>query len=416
MKKILIWLAASTAALVLASGCSKAPADTPKTQTSDQTSAAASAAESVKAPTAEPAKAPAAEPVSKPEPPAKPPYTLDRTDILEEANTEVAVFQSESKATYEQVLDEAEKQGDAGDVIYLTDYRLTIPQIKDLTARCADRRVLWAMDVDGITVTPAATELDLSGHNLAKLGIDLYEIFPLLPRLTRIDICKTGFNNEQYAALQDAFPDIRMIWEIVWSHWTFRTDVVAFSTLKFCSDPFFLYDDEAQYLRYCTDLVALDLGHNRVHDWSFLQYMPNLKILIAVDNQVEDLSWIKYTPKLEYLEFFVGRIKDLSFLQYTPNMVDLNISYNPESDATYLYNLPKLERLWMEHTRIPYSEFEKLQKTYPNAKIVYNGTGSIDQGWRTHPRFFAMRDMFRKNYVHELFMDKEDTVSSGEIK
>ena len=152
-------------------------------------------------------------------------------------------------------------------------------------------------------------------------------------------------------------------------------------------------------------LVALDLGHNRVHDWSFLQYMPNLKILIAVDNQVKDLSWIQYTPKLEYLEFFVGYVTDLSFLQYTPNLKDLNISYNRVSDATYLYNLPNLERLWMEHTRIPYSEFQKLKETYPNAKIVRNGEGSIDQGWRTHERYYAMRDMFKNNYVHELFMD-----------
>ena len=196
-----------------------------------------------------------------------------------------------------------------------------------------------------------------------------------------------------------------MIWEIVWHHWTFRTDVVAFSTMKTCAQTFFLYDEDAQYLRYCTDLVALDLGHNRVHDWSFLQYMPNLKILIAVDNQVKDLSWIQYTPKLEYLEFFVGYVTDLSFLQYTPNLKDLNISYNRVSDATYLYDLPNLERLWMEHTRIPSSEFKKLQETYPDAKIVYYGEGSIDQGWRTHERYYAMRDMFKNNYVHELFAD-----------
>lgn len=261
------------------------------------------------------------------------------------------------------------------------------------------------LDIDGVIVTSSMAELDLSGHNLAELGIDLHQIFEMFPNLTRVNLCQTGFTNEEYAALQDAFPDIRMIWEIVWHHWTFRTDVVAFSTLKTCAQSFFLYDEDAQYLRYCTDLVALDLGHNHVHDWSFLQYMPNLKILIAVDNQVEDLSWIRYTPKLEYLEFFVGRITDLSFLQYTPNMVDLNISYNPVSDASYLYNLPKLERLWMEHTRISPGEFQKLQEAHPGATIVYEGEGSIDQGWRSHERYSAMLDMFYNNYVHELFMD-----------
>lgn len=385
MRKIphLIWLASLTAALLCGCGASQAEA---------------------------PASAPApavSEPEPVPEPPPPPPYTLDRFNIPEEVNADAVLRASETPVTYDQVLDEAERQGDLGEQIDLTGYRLTVRQIQDVTARCADRTVAWQLDVDGVPVTPDMTELDLSGHDLAGLGVDLYELFGMLPNLTRADICKTGFTNADYAALQDTFPDIRMIWEIVWHHWTFRTDVVAFSTMKTCAQTFFLYDEDAQYLRYCTDLVALDLGHNRVHDWSFLQYMPNLKILIAVDNQVEDLSWIQYTPKLEYLEFFVGYVTDLSFLQYTPNLKDLNISYNRVSDATYLYNLPNLERLWMEHTRIPYSEFQKLKEAYPNAKIVRNGEGSIDQGWRTHERYYAMRSMFKNNNVHELFMDEE---------
>lgn len=400
MKKIFICTAVLTAVFFGVSGCAQNTASVSENY--------------ISAPVSIPATVSAAPPtVQKPEPP---PYTIDRSGIPDELNAAVVMTTSDVPASYAQVLDDAERQGDMGALINLTGYRLTVPQIKDVTARCLEREVLWMLDVDGVAVMPSATELDLSGHNLAGLGINLYEIFEILPNLTRVNICKTGFTNADYAALQDAFPDIRMIWEIVWHHWRFRTDVVAFSTMKFCSDTFFLYDEDAQYLRYCTDLVALDLGHNRVHDWSFLKYMPNLKILIAVDNQVEDLSWIQYTPKLEYLEFFVGRITDLSFLQYTPNMVDLNISYNRMSDATYLYNLPKLERLWMEHTRIPYKEFQKLQKAYPNAKIVYNGEGSIDQGWRTHPRFYAMRDMFRKNYVHELFMDKEEEIQTEEIQ
>lgn len=383
MKRYLILLAALAA--VLLCGCAQGGGDAP-----EQPPVSASI------------------PAPVPEPPPPPPYTVDRSDIPEEARTEVTMLTSETPVTYDQVLDEAERQGDRGEIIDLTAYRLTAPQIRDVTSRCSAREVVWQLDVDGVTVTPETTELDLSGHDLAGLGIDLYEVFQVLPNLTRADLCKTGFTNAEYAALQDTFPDIRMIWEIVWHHWTLRTDVVAFSTMKTCAQTFFLYDEDAQYLRYCTDLVALDLGHNRVHDWSFLQYMPNLKILIAVDNQVKDLSWIQYTPKLEYLEFFVGYVTDLSFLQYTPNLKDLNISYNRVSDATYLYDLPNLERLWMEHTRIPYSEFQKLKKAYPDAKLVRDGEGSIDQGWRKHERYYAMRDMFRNNYVHELFMDKEE--------
>lgn len=394
MKKMLIFMAFLTAVLACDPGCG-------------QTFAASNESSMPVSDTASDA-VPAPAPIKFPQPS----YTLNRAAIPAEVNTAVMMQMPDAlvPVTYGQVLDEAERQGKKGELINLSAYQLTLPQIKDLTVRCVNRKVMWLLNVDGVLVTPLLTSLDLSGHNLAGFGINLYEIFALLPDLTKVNICKTGFNNDYYAALQDTFPNIRMIWEIVWPYWTIRTDAVAFSTMK-GSQPCRVGDEYAKYLKYCTDMVALDLGHNNVRDWSFVQYMPNLKILIAVDNAVSDLSWLKYTPKLEYLEFFVGRITDLSFLQYTQNMVDLNISYNRISDASYLYNLPKLERLWMEHTLIPYSEFQKLQNAYPNAKLVYNGAGSIDQGWRTHERYSAMRDMFLKNYVHELFMDKEEANS-----
>ncbi len=160
-------------------------------------------------------------------------------------------------------------------------------------------------------------------------------------------------------------------------------------------------------------MVALDLGHNKVTDLTFLQYMPNLKILILVDNWLTetqspylyDLSMLQYCPKLEYLEFFVGDVSDISVFDYLPNLVDLNISYNPITDVSHLLNFTRLERLYLEHTGMTDADYQLLMQTYPDAYIVYYGAGSIDQGWREHERYFAMIDMFRNKYVHELFMD-----------
>jgi hypothetical protein len=123
------------------------------------------------------------------------------------------------------------------------------------------------------------------------------------------------------------------------------------------------------------------------------------------DVYIDDLSYLRYVPELKYLEFFVGSVSDISFLKYTPNLIDLNISYNPISDVTYLLNLPKIERLWCEHTNLTVEDYDLLKQTYPDAQIVYYGEGSVDQGWRTHDRYFAMIDMYHNNYVHELFKD-----------
>lgn len=268
----------------------------------------------------------------------------------------------------------------------------------------------WDVELCGVIVNSEAAEADISTHIVEDFE-GFKSSLALLPRLTYLDMCDCGLSNEQMEELKEAYPQIKFVWKVTLGLWTIRTDCVAFSTLKDGTITYRLTNEDVQVLKYCTDMVALDLGHNKVTDISFLQYMPNLKILILVDNwagetadpYIQDLSMLKYVPELMYLEFFVGTVSDISFLQYLPNLVDLNISYNPISDVTYLLNLPNIERLYLEHTLMTDEDYQLLKETYPDAYIVYYGEGSVDQGWREHDRYFAMIDMFHNNYVHELF-------------
>jgi len=268
-------------------------------------------------------------------------------------------------------------------------------------------------------------ELDISNINVTDIDMDtLIDSLPYLERLTMIHC---GLDNDGYAQLQDRHPETRIIWEIVTYNrqWRIRTDAVAFSTFKNTGEQFVFLSRDAYYLRYCTDLVALDLGHNYVSDLSFLQYLPNLKILILVDNwrflddggetRICDISDLKYCTKLRYLEIFCNKIEDISAIANLTELEDLNISYNPISSSEALRNLPNLKRLWMERTDIPYEEFEELQALYPDVEMVYYGQGSVDQGWRSGERYNAMRRMVRNNIVDPLYMDPselEDTEES----
>ena len=276
---------------------------------------------------------------------------------------------------------------------------------------------LTEVRIGDVIIPLDAEEADLSGTDLSGISSgELEEALSMCPSLRKLTLIDCGLDNAGYAALQDAYPDIRMIWEIQMSHWTVRTDVVAFSSMKTTADEFYMNNDEAYYFRYCTDLEALDIGHNWVSDLSFLEYLPKLKILILVDNvkykddngklrHLTDVSEIRYCPELVYLEIFANNVSDISFLEYTPKIRDLNISYNPVKDASVLYKLPDLQRLWMEHTYIPAGDFYALKKTYPKAKIVFEGEGSIDQGWRGVEKYYALRDCFNNNYIHPLFSD-----------
>lgn len=111
-------------------------------------------------------------------------------------------------------------------------------------------------------------ELDLSGMTFD--GTDsLIASLSKLPSLKHVDLCDSNLTNEQMEILQAKFPDIKFVWKVTLGLWTIRTDTVAFSTLKDGSITYRLTNDDCKVLKYCTDMVALDIGHNKVTDISF---------------------------------------------------------------------------------------------------------------------------------------------------
>lgn len=292
------------------------------------------------------------------------------------------------------------------------DAELTLDEMHTLHEGYPDIFFGWNVDLYGVNISSDDEKADISGIQITDMD-DLKKRLSVLDRLTYLDMCDCGLTNEQMEELINEFPLVKFVWKVTLGLWTIRTDTVAFSTLKDGTITYRLTNDDCKVLKYCTDMVALDLGHNKVTDLSFLQYMPELKILILVDNWLTDtqspylydLSMLKYCPKLMYLEFFVGDVTDISVFDYLPNLVDLNISYNPISDVSHLLNFTKLERLYIEHTGLTEQDYQLLKETYPDAYIVYYGEGSVDQGWREHERYFAMIDMFHNNYVNDLFKD-----------
>ena len=249
-----------------------------------------------------------------------------------------------------------------------------------------------------------AVKLNLSGLNVS--GYDMDALFSHMPNLKYVEMIGCGLSNDGYAELQDKHPGIRILWEIRYATRVLRTDAVGWSTFRGMHGPMDLpmSDADTKYLKYCRDLIAVDLGHNTIRDISFVQYMPNLQIFIAVDNGgLWDLSVLKYCPQLRYIEIFVNRVSDLSVFRYMHQLEDVNISYNPIRSNEYLKDLPHLEKLWLEATLIPGDQVQELRQLYPNAMIVNVGSGSVDQGWRWGSHYTGMRDLVWKNEPNDVY-------------
>ena len=90
-------------------------------------------------------------------------------------------------------------------------------------------------------------------------------------------------------------------------------------------------------------------------------------------------------------------------------LVDVNISYNPISDISPLLNAPMMQRVWLEHTNVSAGGVNQLRETYPEAKIVNVGKGSVDQGWRWgNARYEQMMKMWYGNFYGDEFRKYDD--------
>ena len=89
-------------------------------------------------------------------------------------------------------------------------------------------------------------------------------------------------------------------------------DQTAFSTLHGDpSDPVHSENDFS-ILKYCKNLMALDVGHNIIRDVSFLYDLPKLRVLILACNCITDITPVGSLKDLEYLEIFWNQIGDIS--------------------------------------------------------------------------------------------------------
>lgn len=257
---------------------------------------------------------------------------------------------------------------------------------------------VWNFTLCGVEVSTIDFIVDLSGVPLENT-LEVEAALPYFYNLERVEMCECGISNEEMDALGKRNPDVRFIWtvSIGWKI-RLRTDATALIPLKYET---VVGNYETANLKYCVDMVCLDLGHHEVTDLSFVTYMPKLKYLVLADSAIEDISPLAGHPSLEYLELFVTNVRDYSPLISCPNLKDLNICYAAPRDASALVQMTGLENLYIKTGGIPYYIDELLQ-ALPNTNIVYDSSKdshATGDGWRKLPRYYEMRDMLGMHYM-----------------
>lgn len=274
------------------------------------------------------------------------------------------------------------------------------------------------MSLNGKTVEVPddAKMLDLEDLALRDRDED-YRIFSEFlsgfPDLKRVDMYATKIRKNRVEFLTEMFPNIEFGWTIIipcknphhpeLKYHTVRTDATVFSTLH-NNQCMTHSSDDLSVLRFCKNLQALDLGHNKLTNIDFIKDLTQIKVLIvALNPNLEDASPIGNLRDLEYLELFRTNVKDISFLRNCQKLLDLNITYNRIGDYRPLEDLHKLERLWLYNSNnysdenpVPKNVIDNLRAKLPRC-LINAASGGTNGGWREHSRYEVIKTMFSQS-------------------
>lgn len=257
---------------------------------------------------------------------------------------------------------------------------------------------IWNFQLFGMDVSTAATELDLSGITMSSTQ-EVESALPYFNNLTKVIMCDCGISNEEMDLLGQRNPEIRFVWTVsIGPSIRIRTDATYLMPYQYGTK---LTDSQTANLKYCIDLICIDLGHNPVSDVSFLQYMPHMKYLLLAQTNVSDISACAGMMELEYAELFMTKIQDYSPLLSCPNLKDLNICYTLPKDISALCQMTQLDNLYAKGRWTAEKETQ-LRQALPNIKLVLDSSvddSSTGSGWRQLPNYFKMRDLLGMAYA-----------------
>ena len=287
---------------------------------------------------------------------------------------------------------------------------MTEEQVDGISDAIQTGKISYSITMFGKKVSSATTELNLDKVPIANVE-EAERIISRLPNLERVSMCDCGLSQNEMGQLFDAHPNIKFIWWLEFGHYKLRTDATSFTTALGTGNRYGYNDDTFACLRYCTDLMMLDLGHNKIKSLENFRGLKKLRVLIMADNKLTDISPIAEFEDLEFCELFLNDITDLTPLTGLKHLMDLNVFYNPlYENYKVLESMTWLQRLWIGGCRLSGSDLKELQNALPNTKINTKGRGSTGEGWRQHPHYYVIKQM----YEEERYVPFEDSAPLDE--
>lgn len=278
--------------------------------------------------------------------------------------------------------------------IHFDQPRMPAEELISLREAWPEIHITWEKDAFGVTYADDLTEIDLSG----KEGISFDEVeteLAYFPSLEKVLMMDCGYDDDTMAAFRERMrSQYKIVWSVKINSLTVRTDDTYFMPAKYGA---VATNFQVQKLKYCEDMICVDLGHMAITDISFVEGMPHLKYFIVIDSPLMYIEPISSCKELIYLELFWNQISDFTPLLGCTALQDLNISRN-NGDPMVFQDMPWLKNLWIDGSDVRSDEKPVLEAALPDTYIKYCDGEMTANGWRDLQNYFDMRDFLGMPY------------------
>lgn len=278
--------------------------------------------------------------------------------------------------------------------LHLVDPEAPAEDVAALSQTYPNAQISWEKEICGKTFSNDVTEVDLSDTTFTSLE-EVEAGMAYFPEAEMVFLGEQAIDNEEIAAYRErAREDYKVVWIVrCGDKLPTRTDATSFMPSR---DGVGYFKDEWSYnLRYCEDMIAIDVGHMGVKDISFVAYMPNLKYLILAHTEVSDITPISNCKNLIFLELDWSPISDYTPLLGCTALEDLNIG-KYGADVTPICQMTWLKNVWCVFRP---AAAGRIGTALPNTHVVGSGNATVSSGWRNLPNYYAMRDALNMYYM-----------------
>lgn len=303
------------------------------------------------------------------------------------------------RSATEAELDSAMKGFTKLESVTLIDPEAPADYLVSLREQYPEVEIRWELEIQGVTYTDDLTEVDISHMPLESLK-QAETIGSYFPDLEKLIVDSGSIDNDTMAAFRDNMrPNYKVVWTVVCGTGRFgsfevRTDETTFMPLK--HNMYYFLDEDAVNLRYCEDMICIDLGHMAIKDVSFVEYMPHLKYLILAHTTVMDITPLSTCKELVFLEIDWTAIKDYTPLLGCTALEDLNLGLT-YGDPTPISQMTWLKNLWWKDAG--YKTRLLLEENLPDTYLMLNPPYTVGWGWRELQNYYDMRDILGMPYM-----------------